>query len=394
MSASGLHKLKIIWCSAGMHLNTGYGKVTRNVVTRLVKNFGLDIICFNPHIYGAPIYIDGILQLPKMGHDFGADVVPIYYRVYNRNLLITLWDVWVLHWVRNHALNWVPYVPIDAPLDEWTIEINEPLNYPQCIAIIAMSRFGEEQIRKVVRDKPIFYIPHGVDTKLYKPMDKRQCRKELGFEEDVFIFGYVALNIGDRKDFPCLIKAFRIFLDSNPDARKDARLLLWTNFEPCLGRSFDIARICRRYGLSDLVYFPTMQPPNLWYGEDVMVRIYNAMDWYISTSRGEGFGLPLLEAQACGVPCIAPDNSAQRELVEGRGILVKPRYTTYTLCTPTHQEYAVCDPHDVADAMAKAYNMGVPDSLREKCREFALHYDWEIIVHKWLEVLGKVADML
>ena len=51
MNTSNLQKLRIIWAFSGMHLNTGYRKVTRNDVTRLAAR-ELDIICFNLHIYG------------------------------------------------------------------------------------------------------------------------------------------------------------------------------------------------------------------------------------------------------------------------------------------------------------------------------------------------------
>jgi glycosyltransferase involved in cell wall biosynthesis len=48
-----------------------------------------------------------------------------------------------------------------------------------------------------------------------------------------------------------------------------------------------------------------------------MAQIYSSMDLLLATSRGEGFGLPVLEAQACGVPVIVSNWSAQPELVRG-----------------------------------------------------------------------------
>jgi glycosyltransferase involved in cell wall biosynthesis len=54
-------------------------------------------------------------------------------------------------------------------------------------------------------------------------------------------------------------------------------------------------------------------------------RIYPALDIYCSPSLNEGFPNALSEAMACGVPCVATDTGASRELVEGHGVVVPPR---------------------------------------------------------------------
>ena len=384
-------KLRILWASTGLHVNTGYGKVTRNVTTRLAR-LGFDVINYNAQLLGGTCYMEGILQLPRGKDTWGSDSIPAYYALYGRNLLVTLWDVWVLHWVKHHALNWLPYVPVDAELDDYTYEINEPLSSPQAIAVVAMSDFGRRQLEKVVRGKKVYVVPHGVDTRLYRPMDRGEARREVGVPSDAFVFGCVAANVGDRKDLPTLLKAFKAFLEDNRDA-KEAVLLLWTNVTPAAGSSFDIKRLGMRYGVGERIVVPHVQPPNVYFSEDAMPKVYNCMDWYVTCSRGEGFGLPLIEAMACGVPCIAPRNSAQEELVRGRGILVEPTMRMPTLTVPTHQEYPLVTPERLAEAMGRAYN-SCSEGLRERCREFALGYDWDKVVMLWREVLLEVEDML
>jgi len=387
-----LKKLRILWASAGIHTNSGYGRVARAVTTRL-KNLGYDIINFNPHLLVSPCYIEDILQLPRGFSQFGEDTIPTYYKLYNRNLLLTLWDVWVLRWIKKYELNWIPYVPIDSELDEYTYEINEPLNYEQCKAVITMSEFGRREVKKVLKsDKPVFMIPHGVDTKLYKPMDKRSARKVLGIPEDSFVFGCVAGNYGDRKDLPCLLKAFSLFLKDNPDAR-DCYLLLWTNVQPITGASFDILRLAKRYGVAKQVLTPKVQPPTAFYDDSTMVYVFNSMNWHVLATRGEGFCLPVIESMSCGVPNIVPKHSALVELVEGRGILVEPSMRILTLTVPTHQEYPVCRPERVAEAMSRAYNMNV-EKLSRTCRKFAEKYDWDLIIKRWVSVLEAVEELI
>ena len=55
---------------------------------------------------------------------------------------------------------------------------------------------------------------------------------------------------------------------------------------------------------------------------DSLVEIYNVADILISTSLNEGFGMPLLEAMACGCPVVAPHNSAMIDIVSGFGTTI------------------------------------------------------------------------
>ena len=56
---------------------------------------------------------------------------------------------------------------------------------------------------------------------------------------------------------------------------------------------------------------------------DELVKLFNMAAVYVSTSRNEGFGMPQLEAMACGCPVVSPHNSAMIEVVEGAGETVK-----------------------------------------------------------------------
>jgi len=54
-----------------------------------------------------------------------------------------------------------------------------------------------------------------------------------------------------------------------------------------------------------------------------LILLYNLADLYVSTAINEGFGMPQLEAMACGCPVVSPHNSAMIEVVSGRGITIK-----------------------------------------------------------------------
>ncbi|WP_106483714.1 glycosyltransferase family 1 protein [Bacteroides sp. Marseille-P3684] len=58
-------------------------------------------------------------------------------------------------------------------------------------------------------------------------------------------------------------------------------------------------------------------------GSEELIVLYNLANLYISTALNEGFGMPQLEAMACGCPVVSPHNSAMIEVVEKRGLTIK-----------------------------------------------------------------------
>jgi len=391
--------MRILWYSDGMHINSGFGKVTR-YVCRFLAQQGFDIMCFNRQLFGGNIVIMGVPNVGTMGTGSEEYLIPQYFEVFERDTLITLMDIWYMKWIRKvikypKVKRWIPYVPVHCELKHELRPEVEPLYH--CYKAIAMSKFGYEQLKKVLPPEDVVYIPHGVDTNIYKPLPeekRKEVRKILGISDDDFVFGFCGVNLGDRKGIPELIKAFSIFLENNPDAKKDCKLLLWTNITYREGSTFDILLLLDIYKVRDYTKVPRFQPPQLFYDELFMRDFYNAIDVYVTNSRAEGFGLPLLEAQACGKPCIAPNNTAQRELVEGHGWLVKEVTKLVLLTSPTHGEFSIPDVYDMVDKMVEAYNK---DSLREhyakKSLEFARQYDWNIILHKyWLPFMRKVEE--
>jgi glycosyltransferase involved in cell wall biosynthesis len=107
------------------------------------------------------------------------------------------------------------------------------------------------------------------------------------------------------------------------------------------------------------------------YGHESMAKIYSAMDVLLNPAMGEGFGVPVLEAQACGVPVIVTDFSAMREVC-GAGWAVK--HSPYW--TGLNSWQAVPDVDDIASALEECY--GLSATKREKmsisARRHAMDY--------------------
>jgi glycosyltransferase involved in cell wall biosynthesis len=107
-----------------------------------------------------------------------------------------------------------------------------------------------------------------------------------------------------------------------------------------------------------------------------MVKLYNSFDVLLLCSGGEGFGLPLLEAQACGVAPITTDYAAGPETA-GVGLTVEP--VDYVIMNTPGTRFALASIDGMAEALTKIYNAD-RIKLAKKARAFAERYDWKIII--------------
>jgi glycosyltransferase involved in cell wall biosynthesis len=119
--------------------------------------------------------------------------------------------------------------------------------------------------------------------------------------------------------------------------------------------------------------------------QDDLAGIYSSMDVLLATSYGEGFGIPTVEAQACGVPVIVSDFAASPELV-GDGWLVggQPLYDN------TQQSFfTIPSVPLIVQALEQAYERGKGKS--DKAIEFAQQFDHDVVWEKnWRPALKKL----
>lgn len=268
---------------------------------------------------GGALQYGKVLHFPKAQHPYGMDIMNAHAHNFQADAILTLMDAWVIQPGNIPPFKWIAYYPVDhEPLPPKVREAIALANYR-----IAMSKFGVEESNKAGLD--CYYVPHGVDTNLYKPMDKAEARKMMNLPADAFIVGTVAMNKGQpsRKCFDKMLQAFANFKKKHTDAVYYIHTQEGTGQDGLGG--VNIPEMCNllglRYGID--VILPAPYNILLGYSDDIMAALYSAMDVHLLASMGEGFGVPIIEAQACGCPVIVGGWTAMPELVYSGHVIDK-----------------------------------------------------------------------
>ena len=278
------------------------------------------------------------------------------------DVVVTLVNTWRLAFEDLAGQPVLSWTPVDSdPLPDLEIE-----HFAATLARpLSLSAFGAEQfLRAGFAD--VVEVKHGIDIDTFAPLassdrqlSRRQARQQLGIDEDQFVVGVVAANddaVANRKSFPEILGAVAkfagvsdnvtLFLHTDLDGRPngiDLRQVLAAQLQPEAPNLRVMATSAARYrrGVT----------------EAELALMYNSFDVLCAPSAGEGFCLPLVEAQACGVPVIATDFAAQPENVHvGRLVAGQRRWD------PSREVFLATPSVDgIADALSDLRSRGDAD---------------------------------
>lgn len=296
--------------------------------------------------------------------------------------IIPLIDLWAL---RNPFLaeyNVAAWTPVDHLVTP--PEVLEFFKLTRATPL-AMAKFGERML--TVEGLDPVYIPLAVDTSIFKPtytvpvLDPQTgqpsgktatSRELLGLPDDKFIVGMVAMNKGnvfDRKGFSEAFYAFGRFHRRHPNSM----LYLHTDVNGYEGLS--LTKLAASAGIPpEALKFSDQYAYTVGFKPYMMAAAYTAMDVLLAPSHGEGFGVPLIEAQACGTPVIVSDATSQAELC-GAGWKVngQPQWDQSQLCPAFLPSI-----NDIVEALEQAYAADLP-ALAVQAVEFAKDYDADVV---------------
>lgn len=372
---------------------TGYGNQGILLAEHMIRS-GLEFASFSN--YGlegkrSTLQIAGktVPHYPRGLTPYSDDVIPHWYQDFAnqhkdlKTVLFTLYDVWVYNKMKfdGPIVSWVPLDHITPP--PMVLEFLAKEN----VTPITMAPHGQEQLEAVGIQSE--YIPHGIDTKVYKPtkdIEGVPTREFMGVDEDTFLVGMVAANKANgsihRKAFAENLLAFATFHKKYPNSQ------LYIHSEPSrIYGGFNLAVLLRNVGLDkSAVLLPDPLTLRDGYPDSHMAAFYSAFDVLLSTSYGEGFGIPTVEAQACGTRVITSNFAASKDLASPDSYLIDGQ--------PFWDEaqgafYSIPSISKISNALEDAYHNRRGHS--EEAVKFAKQFDFDHVWQwRWLPFLSRL----
>ena len=159
------------------------------------------------------------------------------------------------------------------------------------LTFVACSRWLESEAKAsaMLRGQHIVSIPNPIDTRRFSPGDRMEARREEGLPPDRKIVLFVCQRVTNAyKGMDYLISACRHLAESQPQTTGEVTVVL-------LGKDAD--------GLAEQLPYPSVAVGYVG-DEQRMVRLYRSADVFVLPSLSENLPNTIMEAMACGVPCL------------------------------------------------------------------------------------------
>jgi glycosyltransferase involved in cell wall biosynthesis len=365
-------------------VGSGYASAVRYVSQGLkARGHDIAIYAWNSHA-GQPLEWNGITVFPRANAINGSDGLSLFANHFKADVVLAICDPWVMtpeNWKQGHEAKVVHWYPCQSHPASGILcrVVKDGSDASWCY-----SQWGTDVMRAAGVDSS--YVPLGVDTDVFKPLDRDECRARFGemLGRDLsgkFLVGMVAANSStvpvSRKAFDQAFLAFKRFRETvTPDAVMYVHT--WAN---AMQGGFDLQPMLTHLDLLSHVHFadPTwylMGLPDSW-----MAGAYNAFDVALQATSAEGFGLPILEAQACGTPVITTNYSSMPELTKC-GVSVDPAAMLWAP-QPMDGWVAVPDHKQISQAMQDIYD-GDHEDFREDGFDLARELSWPNIIDQYV----------
>ena len=302
---------KLLLWSDSVCAATGFGRVARTICAALpdwdITQVGLNHLEELDHFYGC------VNIHPTTSEDpWGLSIARKLYLENDYDLFIVIQDLhasspWAEEFTAariSRSLRALPYTPTiyHYPVDGPMLGDVDFVKFAD--HAIACTQWGADLIKPLLRGREADVIPHAVDTRMYRPVPPRA---KAALRESIFGIApdddtLAVLSVGvntDRKDHFSALAAIK---ELN-QAQLRGKLYIHTK---AIANSIDIHCQGRSLGLSPLEY-RVADASVLGCSDSAMNKLYNAADCLLFTSRREGFGIPMIEALAAGIPVLAPN---------------------------------------------------------------------------------------
>lgn len=234
---------------------------------------------------------------------------------------------------------------------------NRHINFVTC------SRWLEERARTsaLFCGHAVTCIPNPINTNLFKPRNRQEARSRCLLPQDKKLMLFGSVKITDkRKGIDYLIESCRLLADKHPELREQLGVVVFGN---------------QSQQLENLLPFK-VYPLNFVSNEHQLVNIYNAVDIFVTPSLEENLPNTIMEAMACGIPCVGFNVGGIPEMIDH-----------------LHNGYVAQYKSSEDFANGIYWTLTEPDypSLSEQaCRKAISHYSENVVAKKYIDLYNKV----
>lgn len=286
--------------------------------------------------------------------------------------VVTIHDV-IWHSPKKFAGNKGKPLSIRRALQDWYYRIVPNLAAKNAHTIITVSETSKNDIMQMLEvPSEKIYVTYEAASVDFREIRNEQLIRSVREKYDLTSDFVLALGSADpRKNIQTLFKAYKM-LPAYIQERYQL-VIVWNHgfLTSSIEQEVEAADLCDRVKFLE------------WVTNEDLVLLYNAATLFAFPSRYEGFGLPLLEAMACGTPIVAANNSSIPEIADKAALLIEA---------------------EDANALAEAITQALDDeSLRtdliEKGFKRAAFFSWEkcamqtIDVYKQVVVARRMTEM-
>ncbi len=359
---------------------TGYGVQTKLFAPRL-QGLGHDVAFATNHglergMLTWPGPRGPMMMFPKGEDIFSRDVLEDHAKTFQADAIVQLYDAWIYQNPTN--IPRASWFPVDMePVAEVVLD-----SVRRSTMRIAMSRSGQDAI--LDREMDCEYVPHAFDGKTFYYDDDGGAFRNMVRAEGKFLVGVVAANnyVPPRKCWPQLFEGFSQFHVKHPDS-----VLYVHSDHDDRHQGVELVKLAGFYNIpEEAIAFCNPYNYTVGFNDEYMRKMYSSLDVLLLVSMGEGFGVPLIEAQACGTPVITGEWTAMGENRRSGSLIYRDEAFRYHVAGWSNQYLP--RPEAIADRLAEMLNFGMTrEYVAGRVQDFEADYVTETF---WKPVLDKL----
>ncbi len=264
-----------------------------------------------------------------------------------------------------HDLGFKNFPQAYSLFQRWYLDWSVKFAFKHAVKIIVPSQFTKGELVKIYKAKPekITVIPLSYNAKAYYPItDQIKIEQTLSRYQIKKPYLLYVGRLEEKKNISFLIDIF-----------KNLSLVGKNNLSLVLvgGRGYGYQKVQKKIGKYNLRNKIIQLD---WIDENDLPCLYSGAEVFVFPSLYEGFGIPLLEAMACGIPIVASRTASIPEIA-GDAILL-------------------ADPNNMQDFVQQIKNILNDKSLKEKLRqkglERAKNFNWRKCSQETLNLFNEL----